>query len=100
MMRSDPHPSSTAEKSRFSMMAVTAIHQRRLNAEARVGAMLGGRKRRAVQRGATEISKKHRQTLTERESERKEGVREAEVVPRLRLKDHFCKEQIRGRVLF
>lgn len=45
MMRSDPHPSSTAENSRFSMMAVTAIHQRLLNAEARVGAMLGGRKR-------------------------------------------------------
>lgn len=40
MMRSDPHPSSTAEKSRFSMMAVTAIHQRRANAVARVGAMV------------------------------------------------------------
>lgn len=35
MMRSDPHPNSTAEKSRFSMMAVTAIHQRLANAVAR-----------------------------------------------------------------
>lgn len=43
-MRSDPHPSSTAENSRFSMMAVTAIHQRLANAEARVGAMVEGRK--------------------------------------------------------
>lgn len=40
MMRSDPHPSSTAENSRFSMMAVTAIHQRLANAEARVGGMV------------------------------------------------------------
>lgn len=42
MMRSEPHPSSTAENSRFSMMAVTAIHQRLANAVARVGAMVGG----------------------------------------------------------
>ena len=40
MMRSDPHPSSTAENSRFSMMAVTAIHHRLANAEARVGGMV------------------------------------------------------------
>lgn len=45
MMRSEPHPSSTAEKSRFSMMAVTAIHQRLENAVARVGAMVGGKPR-------------------------------------------------------
>lgn len=44
MMRSDPHPSSTAEKSRFSMMAVTAIHQRLANAVARVGGMVEGKK--------------------------------------------------------
>lgn len=42
MMRSEPHPSSTAEKSRFSMMAVTAIHQRLAKAVAKVGAMVGG----------------------------------------------------------
>lgn len=43
MMRSDPHPSSTAEKSRFSTMAVTAIHQRLAKAEARVGDMVQGK---------------------------------------------------------
>lgn len=42
MMSRDPHPSSTAEKSRFSMTAVTAIHQRREKAVARVGAILIG----------------------------------------------------------
>lgn len=85
-MRSDPHPSSTAENSRFSMMAVTAIHQRLLNAEARVGAMLGERKRRGVQSGATEITQTHTDTHSQRERER-EG--EAEVLPRLRLKNHL-----------
>lgn len=39
MMSKEPQPNRTAEKSRFSMMAVTAIHQRRANAVARVGAM-------------------------------------------------------------
>lgn len=43
-MRSEPHPSSTAEKSRFSMIAVTAIHQRLANAVAKVGAMVEGGK--------------------------------------------------------
>lgn len=47
MMRSEPHPSSTAEKSRFSMMAVTAIHQRLANAVARVGGMVAGEKVKA-----------------------------------------------------
>lgn len=47
MMRSEPHPSSTAEKSRFSTMAVTAIHQRLAKAVARVGAMLEGKKGRS-----------------------------------------------------
>lgn len=57
MMRSEPHPSSTAEKSRFSMMAVTAIHQRLENAVARVGAMVGGnRGGRDVQSGAEETA--------------------------------------------
>lgn len=46
MMRRDPHPSSTAENSRFSMIAVTAIHQRLANAEARVGGMVEGKKGR------------------------------------------------------
>lgn len=45
MMRSDPHPSSTAEKSKFSMIAVTAIHQRLANAVARVGAMVDWKKK-------------------------------------------------------
>lgn len=45
MMRSDPHPSSTAEKSKFSMIAVTAIHQRLANAVARVGAMVDWEKK-------------------------------------------------------
>ena len=40
MMSRDPQPSSTAEKSRFSMMAVTAIHQRLAKAVVRVGAMV------------------------------------------------------------
>ena len=39
MMSRDPQPSSTAEKSRFSMTAVTAIHQRREKAVARLGAI-------------------------------------------------------------
>lgn len=39
MMSRDPQPSSTAEKSKFSMTAVTAIHQRREKAVARVGAI-------------------------------------------------------------
>lgn len=47
MMRSDPHPSSTAENSRFSMMEVTAIHQRLANAVARVGSMVEGKKLQA-----------------------------------------------------
>ncbi len=47
MMRSDPHPNSTAENSRFSTMAVTAIHQRLANAEARVGGMVGNEKFKA-----------------------------------------------------
>lgn len=47
MMRSEPQPSSTAEKSRFSTMAVTAIHQRLAKAVARVGAMLEAEKGRS-----------------------------------------------------
>lgn len=39
MMSREPQPSSTAENSRFSMIAVTAIHQRRAKAVAKVGAM-------------------------------------------------------------
>lgn len=42
MMRSEPHPNSTAEKSRFSTMEVTAIHQRLANAVAREGGMVEG----------------------------------------------------------
>ncbi len=42
MMSKEPQPSRTAEKSRFSIMAVIAIHQRRANAVARVGAMAAG----------------------------------------------------------
>ncbi|KAK5904219.1 hypothetical protein CesoFtcFv8_005805 [Champsocephalus esox] len=40
MMSSEPQPSSTAENRRFSITAVTAIHQRRENAVAREGAMM------------------------------------------------------------
>ncbi|TNN51176.1 hypothetical protein EYF80_038646 [Liparis tanakae] len=59
MMRRDPHPSSTAEKSRFSMMEVTAIHQRRANAVARLGAMVEGREReRGSGEGNVERGKK------------------------------------------
>lgn len=54
MMRSEPHPSSTAENSRFSMMAVTAIHQRRANAEARVGGMVEGWETQPEERNAEE----------------------------------------------
>lgn len=43
MMRREPQPSSTAENSRFSMMAVTAIHQRRANAVDSVGAIVNKR---------------------------------------------------------
>ncbi|KAF3851833.1 hypothetical protein F7725_005188 [Dissostichus mawsoni] len=39
MMSSEPQPSSTAEKSRFSMMAVTAIHHLLLKAWAKLGAI-------------------------------------------------------------
>lgn len=53
------------------MMAVTAIHQRLLNAEARVGAMVGGGKSRGVLGRATEITKTH---VPERERERKRQV--------------------------
>lgn len=70
MMRSDPHPSSTAENSRFSMMAVTAIHQRLLNAEARVGAMLGGRKRRGSDRDHQTQTHAHRERASKQERER------------------------------
>lgn len=77
MMRSDPHPSSTAEKSRFSMMALTAIHQRLLNAEARVGAMLGGRKRSAARSDRDDQKHTHTRTdtLLQRERERSERER-------------------------
>lgn len=44
MMSREPQPSSTAEKSRFSMTAVTAIHQRREKAVASVGAISAGQK--------------------------------------------------------
>lgn len=91
MMRRDPHPSSTAENSRFSMMAVTAIHQRLLNAEAKVGAMVGGGERRGVLGRATEITKTH---VPERERERQRSS------PRLRLNDHLAvKRKAEGRVL-
>lgn len=40
MMSNEPHPRSTAEKSRLSITAVTAIHQRREKAVASEGAML------------------------------------------------------------
>lgn len=78
MMRSDPHPSSTAEKSRFSMMAVTAIHQRLLNAEARVGAMLGGRKKSTARSDREFDQNTHTETLLQRERERSERERERE----------------------
>lgn len=42
IMSREPQPSSTAEKSRFSMTAVTAIHQRREKAVASVGAISAG----------------------------------------------------------
>lgn len=42
MMSREPQPSNTAEKSRFSMTAVTAIHQRREKAVASVGAIFAG----------------------------------------------------------
>lgn len=69
MMRSEPHPSSTAEKSRFSMMAVTAIHQRLENAVARVGAMVvgGDRGGRDVQSGAEETADSKLEAHTRRE---------------------------------
>jgi len=41
MMSREPQPSSTAENSRFSMTAVTAIHQRREKAVTREGAISG-----------------------------------------------------------
>lgn len=103
MMRSDPHPSSTAENSRFSMMADIAIHQRLLNAEARVGAMFGGRKS-AEQ---NDRSPNHTQTHAQRERERARergrartreggsGSPEAQAVGSL-----ICKEKSRGRVSF
>lgn len=42
MMSSEPQPSRTAEKSRFSMMAVRAIHHLRRYAWAKLGAMMAG----------------------------------------------------------
>lgn len=44
MISREPQPSSTAEKSRFSMTAVTAIHQRREKAVASVGAISAGQR--------------------------------------------------------
>lgn len=44
MMSREPQPSSTAENSRFSMTAVTAIHQRLEKAVAREGAIFTGRR--------------------------------------------------------
>ena len=48
MMSRDDQPSSTAEKSRFSTTAVTAIHQRREKAVARLGAISAGLEARTV----------------------------------------------------
>lgn len=59
MMRRDPHPNSTAEKSRFSTMAVTAIHQRLAKAVARVGGIVGRKVNyRQEKRGKTKRERK------------------------------------------
>ena len=70
MMRSDPQPSSTAEKSRFSMIAVTAIHQRLANAVARVGAMVGGKKLKAEKSEEKQERQMEREGEKEREREK------------------------------